>query len=41
MISKIVIKKGCTELTLSYGESLQMNINPNKKIFNNAIDKER
>lgn len=41
MISKTVIKKNSQELTLSYGKSLQMNINPSKKFFENAIDKEK
>ncbi|MEG6570563.1 hypothetical protein [Thermoanaerobacterium thermosaccharolyticum] len=40
MDNETVIKRGCTELILSYGESLLMNIKPDKKLFNMKIDKE-
>lgn len=40
MNNETVIKRGCNELIFSYGESLFMNIKPDKKSFNMKIDKE-
>ncbi|SNX53666.1 AsnC family protein [Thermoanaerobacterium sp. RBIITD] len=37
MNSETVIKRGCAELTILYGESLLININPNKRTFDKVL----
>jgi hypothetical protein len=40
MDNETIIKRGSNELIFAYGESLLMNIKPDKKSFNMKIDEE-